>query len=263
MPRLNRIIFQASVVLINEMGGLPRELQMSKRISAVLCAVLLMTLPAQADEGGVRKAFESKFPSMKVESVTRMPFPGLYEVVFDGQVVYTDEKLTYLMNGNLFDLRDAKERNLTRERRDQIASGALVKAQPNAIKRVRGNGKRVVYTFEDPNCGYCKELQKELNKVKDITVYTFLLPILSPDSAEKSKAVWCARDRAKAWDDLMNKAALPANAVKTCSTPLDENQLLAQRFGVRGTPAVYLANGQQVGGYLPADKLEQALATAQ
>jgi thiol:disulfide interchange protein DsbC len=236
---------------------------MFKRIAVVLCAVLLIAFSAQADEGLVRKAFEAKFPSMKVESVTRMPFPGLYEIVFDGQVVYTDEKLTYLMNGSLFDLRDAKERNLTRERRDQIASGALVKAQPNAIKRVKGSGKRVVYTFEDPNCGYCKELQKELNKMKDVTVYTFLLPILSADSAEKSKAIWCSKDRAKAWDDLMNKAALPANTVKTCATPLEENQLLAQRFGVRGTPAVYLANGQQVGGFLPADKLEQALATVQ
>ncbi len=245
------------------MGSLPGESRMFKRIAGVLCAVLLIALPARADEGSVRKAFEGKFPSMKIESVTRMPFPGLYEIVFDGQVVYTDEKLTYLMNGNLFDLRDAKERNLTRERRDQIASGALVKAQPNAIKRVKGNGKRIIYTFEDPNCGYCKELQKELNKVKDITVYTFLLPILSADSAEKAKAVWCAKDRAKAWDDLMNKAALPANAVKTCATPLEENQLLAQRFGVRGTPAVYLANGQQVGGFLPAEKLEQALAAVQ
>ncbi len=236
---------------------------MFKRIAGVLCVALLMTLPARADEGSVRKAFEAKFPTMKVDTVTRMPFPGLYEIVFDGQVVYTDEKLAYLMNGNLFDLRDAKERNLTRERRDQIASGALVKAQPNAIKRVKGSGKRILYTFEDPNCGYCKQLQKELNKVNDVTIYTFLLPILSPDSAEKSKAVWCSRDRAKTWDDLMSKAIMPANAAKACTTPLDENQLLAQRFGVRGTPAVYLANGQQVGGFLPADKLEQAFATVQ
>lgn len=228
-------------------------------VLALYC-VLLAALPARADENVVRKAFEAKFPAMKVESVTRMPFPGLYEVVFDGQVVYTDEKFTYLMSGNLFDLRTPQERNLTRERRDQIASGALVGAQGNAIKRVKGNGKRVIYTFEDPNCGYCKELQKELNKMNDITVYTFLLPILSPDSVEKSKAVWCSKDRAKAWDSLMSKAALPANGAKSCATPLEDNQLLAQRFGVRGTPAVYLSNGQQVGGFLPAEKLEQALA---
>lgn len=232
---------------------------MLKKIALALCSGLLMVSQALADENDVRKAFQAKFPAMKVETVTRMPFPGLYEVVFDGQVVYTDEKLTYLMTGNLYDLRNSQERNLTSARLSQLASGALVKAQPNAIKRVKGSGKRVVYTFEDPNCGYCKELQKELNKMNDITVYTFLLPILSPDSFEKSKAVWCAKDRAKAWDDLMNKASLPANAVKTCATPIEENQALAKRFGVRGTPAVYLANGQQVGGFLPADKLEQAL----
>ena len=233
---------------------------MFNRIAMALCLGLLMAAPAGANEAFIRKAFQAKFPDMKIESITRMPFQGVYEVIFDGQIVYTDEKFTYLMNGNLFDLRDAQERNLTGERRSQIAAGALVKAQGNAIKRVKGSGKRVVYTFEDPNCGYCKELQKEINKMNDITVYTFLLPILSPDSVEKSKAVWCAKDRVKTWDDLMNKASLPANAVTNCTTPLEENQALAQRFGVRGTPAIYLTNGQQVGGFLPADKLEQALA---
>lgn len=235
---------------------------MFKRSAFALCAILLGAVPAQANEANVRKAFEARFPTMKIDSIARMPFLGLYEIVFEGrEVVYTDEKLTFLMEGNLIDLRTTQGRNLTLERRNQLASGALVSAQGNAIKRVKGNGKRVVYTFEDPNCGYCKDLQRELNKMTDITVYTFLLPILSTDSAEKSKAVWCAKDRAKAWDDLMNKATLPANAVKTCKTPLEDNQLLAQRFGVRGTPAVFLANGQQVGGYLPAEKLEQALGS--
>lgn len=233
----------------------------SIRIAAAFCAGLLFIQPSFASEDAVRKGFQARFPDMKVETVSKMPFNGVYEVVFDGQVVYTDEKLTWLMTGNLFDLRTPQERNLTRERRDQLATGSLAKAQGNAIKRVRGSGKRIVYTFEDPNCGYCKELQKELNKMTDITVYTFLLPILSPDSVEKSKAVWCSKDRARAWDDLMNKAALPANSPKNCVTPIEENQQLAKRFGVRGTPAVYLANGQQVGGYLPADKLEEALAS--
>ena len=230
------------------------------RIVLVVCAALVFLTQASADEALVRKGFQARFPDMKIESVTRTPFSGLYEVVFDGQVVYTDEKIAYLMSGNLFDLRTAQERNLTRERRDQIASSALVSAQGNAIKRVRGNGKRIVYTFEDPNCGYCKDLQKELNKMTNVTVYTFLLPILSPDSVEKSKIVWCAKDRTRTWDDMMTKGSLPANAPKNCATPLEENAALAKRFGVRGTPAVYLSNGQQVGGYLPAEKLEQALA---
>ena len=168
------------------------------RMMSALCAAMIFISTVQADETSVRRSFQARFPEMKIESVSRMPFPGLYEIVFDGQVVYSDEKLTYMMLGNLFDLRSSKQRNLTGERRDQIASGALAGAQANAIKRVRGNGKRVVYTFEDPNCGYCKELQKEINKMTDITVYTFLLPILSPDSVEKSKLVWCSKDRSRA-----------------------------------------------------------------
>ena len=168
-----------------------------------LCVGLAFVFQAWADESIVRKNFQSRFPGMKIESIARTPFPGLYEVVFDGQVVYTDEKIAYLMNGNLFDLRTTQERNLTQERRDQMATGALASAQGNAVKRVRGNGKRVVYTFEDPNCGYCRELHKELNKMTDVTVYIFLLPILSPDSVEKSKAVWCAKDRSRTWDDQM------------------------------------------------------------
>ena len=226
----------------------------------LLTAAAVFSPVAGANENAIRQAFQSKFAEMPVESVAKSPIAGIWEVVAQGQIFYVDEKVNYVLRGVLFDSKTPELRNLTAEREAQLATQTLAKSQDLAIKRVKGSGKRVVYTFEDPNCGYCKELQKELNKMNDITIYTFLLPILSPDSVEKSKAVWCAKDRARAWDELMNKASLPANAVKNCTTPLEENQALAQRFGVRGTPAVYLANGQQVGGFLPADKLEQALA---
>jgi thiol:disulfide interchange protein DsbC len=137
---------------------------------------------------------------------------------------------------------------------------ALGKSTSSAIKRVRGSGKRTIYTMEDPNCGYCKAFHKELAKVNDVTIYTFLWPILSPDSTDKSKLVWCAKDRAKAWDDLMTRGALPQNDGK-CDTPLEKNKELAQRLGARGTPAVYLADGRQLPGMVPADKLEEALST--
>lgn len=226
-------------------------------------AYLLLTLtflaaaPAHADEASVRQAFAKRFPTGHVDTVTRMPMGGLYEVVFEGQIVYTDENVTYLMTGNLFDLRGGTERNVTRERMAQIVSQTLAKSRGDAIKRVKGNGKRVIYTFEDPNCPYCKHLQSELAKLTDVTIYTFLLPILSQDSADKSKAIWCSKDRAKAWEDAMLKGVVPAR--KECDTPFDKNAHLAQRFGIRGTPAVYLASGQQIGGYVPADKIEQAL----
>jgi thiol:disulfide interchange protein DsbC len=214
---------------------------------------------AGASEASIQQGFQAKFPNAIVESVTRTPFTGIYEVVFNGQIAYTDEKLNFVLFGNLVDVRAGTERNLTRERGAQLASQALRKSSDNAIKRVRGNGKRVLYTFEDPNCGFCRELQKEVMKLTDVTVYTFLWPILSPDSVEKSKAVWCSKDRAKAWDDLMSRSIAPQNSAK-CDAPFEKNHELAQRFGIRGTPAIFLADGRQVGaGYVPASELDQAL----
>jgi thiol:disulfide interchange protein DsbC len=227
----------------------------------LLCALLSAATLAHANEAAVRQAFLARFPGAAIDSVARLPVGGLYEIVFEGQIVYTDEKVSYVMSGNLFDLRGGTERNLTRERTMQIAAQSLAKSHDNAIRRVKGNGRRIIYSFEDPNCGYCREQQKEFAKMTDVTIYTFLLPILSADSREKSRAIWCARDRARAWDDAMLKGVAPATARKDCDTPFEKNQELAQRFGIRGTPAVYLANGQQIGGYVPADKIEQALAT--
>jgi thiol:disulfide interchange protein DsbC len=173
-----------------------------------VCAVLagLAAGSACASEAAIRQSFQARFPNATVESVARTPFAGIYEVVFNGQIAYTDEKLNFVLFGNLVDVREGAERNLTRERSAQLASQALRQSADNAVKRVRGNGKRVLYTFEDPNCGFCRELQKELMKLTDVTIYTFLWPILSADSVDKSRAVWCSRDRAKAWDDLMSGA---------------------------------------------------------
>jgi len=188
-----------------------------------------------------------------------MPFGGLYEVVLGGEIVYTDIKAEFMMGGTLYDIRTMPLRNITQETSQKLAAKSLAGAHDSAIKVVRGNGRRVIYTFEDPNCGYCRELYKEFGKITDVTIYTFLLPILSPDSREKSVAVWCSKDRAKAWDQLMTKAALTEQP-KPCDAPLEKNAQLAQRFNIRGTPAMFLANGQQLGGYVPAAQIEQALA---
>jgi len=231
---------------------------------ATIVAVLagLAAGSACASEAAIQQSFQKRFPNATVESVARTPFAGIYEVVFNGQIAYTDEKLSFVFFGNLVDVRTGTDRNLTRERGAQLASQALRKSADNAVKRVRGNGKRVMYTFEDPNCAFCRELQKEMMKLTDVTIYTFLWPILSPDSIEKSRAVWCSKDRAKAWDDLMSRGVAPQASAK-CDVPFDKNHELAQRFGIRGTPAIYLADGRQVGaGYVPAAELEQALNSA-
>ena len=228
----------------------------------VVLAFLLAAIAVEtghANENAVRQAFSAKFPKYQIDTISRNPASGLYEIIAEGHAFYTDEKLSYILVGELFDTRTQPPRNVTQESLSKVAAAALSKSADLAIKRVRGNGKRVIYTFEDPNCGYCRELQKELVKLKDVTIYTYLWAILSQDSIDKSKAIWCAKDRAKAWDDLMLKGVPPAGR-RDCETPLEKNSQLAQRLGLRGTPGVFLVNGQQIGGYISADKMEAALA---
>jgi thiol:disulfide interchange protein DsbC len=232
--------------------------------NTVCCALALasfLSAGAHADEASVRKAMQAKFPKTTIESIAKTPFPGIYEVVLEGQILYTDDNVSYVFSGNLLDMRGREPRNLTEETTGRLAAATLSKSTDLAVKRVRGSGKRVIYTFEDPNCGYCKELQKELVKLNDVTIYTFLWPILSKDSTEKSKAIWCSRDRGKAWEDYMIRGVAPTGKRDCDTTALERNAKLAQRFGLRGTPGVYLANGEQIGGYVPAEKLEGALAS--
>jgi thiol:disulfide interchange protein DsbC len=232
---------------------------MLRRFAVLAVSIWALTAAsANADEAQVKQALQARFPTMTVESVTKAPFAGLYEVVLDGEIVYTDDKVEYFFAGNLYDIRTLPPRNLTQENSGKMVVQALNGSRESAIKRVKGDGKRTLYTFEDPNCGYCKQLNRELLKVDNVTIYTFLLPILSQDSVEKARAVWCSEDRAQAWDNLMLKAALPEGG-RSCAAPIEKNLQLMRRFGIRGTPAIYLENGRHIGGYLPAEKIEQAL----
>ncbi len=217
-----------------------------------------VSLGAHADETKIRQKLQARFPAMAVESVTKAPFAGLYEVVLDGEIVYTDAKVEYFFGGNIYDIRTLPPRNLTQDSTNRMTAKTLEGSIASAIKRVKGGGSRTIYTFEDPNCGYCKQLHQELAKVNDLTHYVFLIPILGQDSYDKSRAVWCARDRPKAWDELMQGGVVPGLATN-CSTPIEKNLQLMRRFGIRGTPAIYLTDGQQIGGFLSADKIEQAL----
>src|SRR5262245_23368857 len=136
--------------------------------TALLMASGLAASLAHANEAEIRKAMQARFPGVAVDSITKTPFPGIYEVVVGGRLVYTDEKTSYVFIGTLIDTRTTPERNLTAERTSQLMVDALSKATASAIKRVRGNGKRTIYTMEDPNCGYCKAFHKELAKLNDV-----------------------------------------------------------------------------------------------
>jgi thiol:disulfide interchange protein DsbC len=188
---------------------------------------------------------------------------GLYEIRVNGnEIYYTDAEANYLVQGNLIDTR--QKRNLTEERIEKL-SAIDFNALPfkDAFTIVRGNGKRQLAVFEDPNCGYCKRFERDLQKVDNVTVYMFLYPILGADSTEKSKAIWCAKDRALAWQDwvLREQAAAPAAAM--CDTSaLARNVELGRTYKITGTPTLVFANGNRVPGAIDTQQIEQHLANA-
>ncbi|HEX5393634.1 MAG TPA: DsbC family protein [Rhodocyclaceae bacterium] len=221
-----------------------------KRFALILACLLPLASYAAGEEALIKKAFEDKLHT-KVDKISKAPISGLYEVMADGQIFYTDEKASYLLHGNLFEMKTMK--NLTAEKKFAMLPMDL------AIKTVRGSGKNVVVTFEDPNCGYCKKLAKDMTKLKDVTIYTFLYAVLGDDSVAKSKAIWCAPDRSKAWNEWMqNGTALPTPSAKcNADTMLEKVSELGQQLGIRGTPFLMFANGTQAPGYIPTSEIEK------
>ncbi|PKO84548.1 MAG: thiol:disulfide interchange protein [Betaproteobacteria bacterium HGW-Betaproteobacteria-11] len=214
-------------------------------IAAILACV---SFAASAGEADIRKALESRLG--KVESLNRSPLPGLWEASVDGQVFYTDDKGEYLLSGNLIEIKSGK--NLTSLRQFNALPFEL------ALKQVRGSGKNVLVTFEDPNCGFCKRLAKELQVVKDVTVYTFLFPVLGEDSTQKAQAIWCASDRTRSWDDWMLGGKVPPPKPEKCDlTGLQKSMELGRKLRVSGTPTLFFATGERVGGYIPATEIEK------
>lgn len=238
---------------------------MIKKLFAAACAALLAaSASAQNTEADIKKKVEAALgEGARVDSVRKAGALGLYEVVVGGEIIYTDDKVGHLIIGNIIDPKTRK--NLTQERLDKLSAIKFSDLPLDlAIKQVKGNGgngKRVIATFEDPNCTYCKKLAKELQSITDVTIYTFVFPILSPDSLEKSKAIWCAPDRAKAWTDYMLKGSMPA-AAKCDTGDLDKVAALAQKLHIRGTPAIFLTDGSRTPGFMPAAQIEQAMAQA-
>jgi len=227
-----------------------------KLIPFALAAFL--SLPTLADEASVKKAVEAKIGG-PVTSVTKTTYLGLYEVYADGQVLYTDEKVSALLIGSLIDGKTMK--NVTTERMQKLTAikfSELPLAQ--AVKQVRGDGKRVFATFEDPNCGYCKKMAKEIAKLDNVTIYTFLYPILSPDSLEKSNQIWCASDRVKAWNDWMVDGKAPAGKGDCDTTAIKTTLETGRKLAINGTPTIFFADGERVPGAIPLARIEQKLA---
>ncbi len=227
------------------------------RLLAAL-SIASAALTAHADEAAVKRGVEARFNGIKVDSVAKTPYSGLYEVVIGDEIIYTDDKVTYIFTGNIIDA--STRRNLTEERQQQLLAVNFSDLPlDQAIKTVRGNGRRVMVIFADPRCGFCKQFEQNLFKLTDVTIYTLLYPVIAPDSAEISRNIWCAKNPSQAWLDTMLKGQLPA--ASTCTTPLEKNLALGKRLRVTGTPTTFLPNGQRiVGARFP--ELVQALDQA-
>jgi thiol:disulfide interchange protein DsbC len=232
------------------------------RIAALLALILGACLgTAQADDAAIRKALEPKLGGVRIDAILPTPIPGLFELQFrtpEGvQVIYSDSTGNYAIQGTLYDFR--ADRNLTEEKLRKL-NVVKFDALPLdlAVKIQRGNGKRVLAMFSDPYCPYCQQFEKTLQQIDDVTVYVFMYPIIRPQNADHSKAVWCSPDRAKAWLDLALQSKRPA-AAATCDNPVEKVLELGRSLRVNSTPTLILANGERIAGGLPAADLRDLL----
>jgi len=195
----------------------------------------------------------------KVRSVSPAPVTGLYEVLVGNDVFYTDSTGKYLIQGEIIELATGK--NITEQRQADLNRIKWTDLSPaNAMKTVRGNGSRQLAIFSDPNCGYCKRLEKSLQQLDNVTIYTYLIPILSPDSAQKSKQIWCSADPYKAYTDWMINGVVPSGK-SDCSTPLDKNMAFAKSYGITGTPTLFFTDGSRFPGAVQITDIEKKFSS--
>jgi thiol:disulfide interchange protein DsbC len=226
-----------------------------------LSLALSLTACADSVESTIKKTLQKHLGAgAPIESITKTPYSGLYEVKIGAEIVYTDAEGKYLFIGRVVEAETSKD--MTEARLEEVNKIKFADLPLDlATKTVRGNGKRVVAVFEDPNCGYCKRFRKTLAEMNDITVYTFMYPILGEDSKTKVKNAWCAADRAKAWDDWMLNGKVPAAAPSSCTAAANDKVVeMGRKLGVSGTPTVFFADCTRVPGALDAKKLEAKLA---
>lgn len=218
---------------------------------------------AQADEAAIRKTLAQRFPQMpKADEITKTPIPGLYEVRIDKEVFYADETGAHIIQGNIIETRTRTD--LTAARVDKLMAipfASLPLADAVVIKQ--GTGARRIAVFADPNCGYCKRFEKDLMGLKDVTIYTFLYPILGPDSNVKSRQIWCSKESGEVWRDWMVNGKAPLVAMGACDDKaLARNVELGRKHRVNGTPAIVFEDGTRAAGALPAAQVEARMKAA-
>ncbi|MSQ80672.1 MAG: DsbC family protein [Candidatus Methylopumilus sp.] len=227
----------------------------------IVFIVFFLPLYLIADEANLKKMIEALYPKYKVESIKKTSYSGLYEVFMGGQIIYTDDKFSFLIaEGHIVDPKTKKD--LTGERLEDLTKidfSSLPLA--SAIKTIKGNGARKLVVFADVDCPFCKRLEKnEFTHLNDITIYTFLFPIekLHPDAKNKSQLIWCAKDKSKAWLDWSLNDTLPSDKT-TCEVPTEKNLELGAKLGITSTPTLIFSDGRRMLGAQPFEEIEKML----
>ena len=230
------------------------------RSAIALCFGASVAHAALAQEAVIRKNIAERLPDFpKIDEVSKTPIPGLYELRVGTEVLYSDERGDHVIEGHLI---ETKTRNdLTTARIDKLTAIDFASLPlKDAIVWKQGTGARKMVVFADPNCGYCKKFEKEMQQVKDVTVYTFLYPILGGDSPDKSRNLWCAKDNGAAWRDWMINGTAPARSMGQCDTAaLQRNVALGKKLRVTGTPALVFEDGKRVPGAMAPEQVEKQL----
>ena len=227
-------------------------------LAAVLLAACFASA-AFADEAAIRKNIAERLPDIpKIDEIQKTGMPGIYEIRIGTDILYTDENGSYLIQGEVIDTKTRV--NLTEQRIAKLTAIDF-KSLPlkDAIVWKQGTGERKLVVFADPNCGYCKKFERDLQEVKNVTVYTFLYPILGGDSPEKSKAIWCAKDNTKAWREWMIKGTPAENSPNCDVSALQRNSAFGKKHRINGTPGLVFEDGSQRAGALNAEAIEKLL----
>ncbi|MBX3619452.1 MAG: DsbC family protein [Rhizobacter sp.] len=232
------------------------------RTVAALAVGLFVGHAAFADEAAIRKNLVERLPSLPpIDEVSKTPIAGIYEVRLGTEIVYTDETGNYVIQGHLIDTRTRT--SLTEARINKLTAIDFAQLPlKDAFMWKNGTGARKIAVFADPNCGYCKKFEQDLQKIKNITVYTFLIPVLGGDSPQKSVNIWCSKDPAKTWLSWMLEGKVPPRSMGACSTPIDRNLEFSRKYRINGTPAIIFADGTRVPGAMNAEQLEKQLVAS-
>ena len=235
---------------------------LARACTGVLAAIALsLASTAMAQEAQIRKNIAERLPEFpKIDEITKTPIPGLYELRIGTNVLYSDERGEHLIQGEITDLKTRT--NLTQARIDKLTAIDFASLPlKDALVWKQGSGARKLVVFADPNCGYCKRFEKDMLDVKDVTVYTFLFPILGGDSADKARSIWCAKDSTAAWRGWMVDGVAPPRVMGQCdASAIERNAALARKHKVNGTPAIVFEDGTRAPGAIPAAEIEKRLA---